>query len=163
MIRSFSSLSRVLRHALRAEAAEASSAAGAKKLSLNLTHTNDVLFDGPVDAVYVPSRSGNLAFMPGREKTIAQLKPGVLTVQTGSETLEYFVSGGFAFIDGSHADISAVEAVPLDYIDGAAVNTALDQYNQKLTSAANEQDKVLAQIGVEVYSAMKAALAAKAK
>ena len=39
----------------------------------------------------------------------------------GTNIKEYFVSGGFAVIQAGSADVTAVEAVPLDQLDVAAI------------------------------------------
>jgi F0F1-type ATP synthase epsilon subunit len=57
----------------------------------------------------------------GCEKTIAQLKPGVVAIHNGSAIQEFFVSGGFATIDGTNAHVTVGEAVPLDHLDSNAV------------------------------------------
>ncbi|KAK8345969.1 hypothetical protein V6Z12_A07G183800 [Gossypium hirsutum] len=76
--------------------------------------------------VIVPATTGQMGVLPGHAATIAELKPGVLSVYEGSETTKYFVSSGFVFIyANSFADIIAVEAVPLDRIDANLVRKGL--------------------------------------
>jgi F0F1-type ATP synthase epsilon subunit len=47
--------------------------------------------------------------------------PGVVAIHNGSAVQEFFVSGGFATIDGANAHVTVAEAVPVETIDGAAV------------------------------------------
>lgn len=63
----------------------------------------------------VPATSGQMGVLPGHVPSIAELKPGVLSVfDSGIET-KYFVASGFAFVHpNSVLDVCAVEAVPLD-------------------------------------------------
>uniref|UniRef100_A0A0E0I125 ATP synthase subunit delta', mitochondrial n=1 Tax=Oryza nivara TaxID=4536 RepID=A0A0E0I125_ORYNI len=113
-----------------------------------------------VDMVIVPATTGQMGVLPGHVSTIAELKPGVLSVHEGNDITKYFVSSGFAFVHAnSIADIVAVEAVPLDQIDPAAVQQGLAEFNAKLGSASTELEKAEAQIGVDVHSALNAALA----
>lgn len=73
---------------------------------------------------------------------------------------KYFVSCRFAFVNAnSHADIIAVEAVPIDQIDPTLVQKGLAEFTQKLNSASSDLEKAEAQIGVDVHSAMSSALA----
>ncbi|XP_010531701.1 PREDICTED: ATP synthase subunit delta', mitochondrial-like [Tarenaya hassleriana] len=112
-----------------------------------------------VDMVIIPATTGQMGVLPGHVPTIAELKPGVFSVHEGNDVKKYFLSSGFAFIHAnSVADIIAVEAVPLDRIDPALVQQGLTEFTQKLNSATTELEKAEAQIGVEVHSALNAAL-----
>ncbi|KAA8520408.1 hypothetical protein F0562_014664 [Nyssa sinensis] len=51
-----------------------------------------------VDMVIIPATTGHMGVLPGHVATIAELKPGVLSVHEGNEVTKYFVSSGFAFI-----------------------------------------------------------------
>lgn len=58
----------------------------------------------------------------------------------------------------SSADVCAVEAVPLEQLDHEAVKQGLADYQSKLVNAKDDYDKAAAQVGIEVCSAMNAAL-----
>lgn len=116
-----------------------------------------------VDLVLIPATTGDFGAMPGHVPTVAQLRPGVVTVhkELDKDVKKYFVSGGFAFIHpDSSADICAVEAVDVADLDADAVRAGLADYTAKLASAQGKDDyeAAAAQVGVEVYSAMNAAL-----
>ncbi|KAG5043006.1 hypothetical protein AAZX31_03G092100 [Glycine max] len=112
-----------------------------------------------VDMVIVPATTGQMGVLPGHVATIAELKPGVLSVHEGNDVTKYFVSSGFAFIHAnSVADIIAVEAVPVDRIDANLVQKGLQDFTQKLNSATTDLEKAEAQIGVDVHSALNSAL-----
>jgi F-type H+-transporting ATPase subunit delta len=117
-----------------------------------------------VDLVLLPAVTGDFGAMPGHVPTVAQLRPGVITVhkELDKDVQKYFVSGGFAFIHAdSSADVCAVEAVPLSDLDGDAVRAGLAEYTAKLASVqakGDDYETAAAQVGVEVYSAMSAAL-----
>ena len=109
--------------------------------------------------VIIPATTGQMGVLPGHVSTIAELKPGVLSVHEDNNTTKYFVSSGFAFIHAnSFTDIIAVEAVELDKIDPAEVQKGLAEYTQKMGSASSDLEKAEAQIGVDVHSALNAAL-----
>lgn len=109
--------------------------------------------------VIIPATSGQMGVLPGHVATIAELKPGVFSVHEGNEVTKYFLSGGFAFIhQNSYADIVAVEAVPVDHFDPNLVQKSLAEFTQKLSSASTDVEKAEAQIGVDVHSAINAAL-----
>jgi F-type H+-transporting ATPase subunit delta len=112
-----------------------------------------------VDMVIVPASTGQMGVLPGHVATIAELKPGILSVHEGSEITKYFLSSGFAFVHpNSVADIVAIEAVPIDKIDPDQVQKGLAEFTQKLNSATTDLEKAEAQIGIDVHSALNAAL-----
>ena len=81
-----------------------------------------------VDLVLLPALTGDFGVMPGHVPTIAQLRPGVVTVhKTLDKDIDrYFVSSGFAFVHAdSSADVCAIEAVKLDDLDPEAVRSGL--------------------------------------
>uniref|UniRef100_A0A2P2Q8Z3 ATP synthase F1 complex delta/epsilon subunit N-terminal domain-containing protein n=1 Tax=Rhizophora mucronata TaxID=61149 RepID=A0A2P2Q8Z3_RHIMU len=112
-----------------------------------------------VDMLIIPATAGQMGVLPGHLSTIAELRPGVLSVHEGNEVRKYFISSGFAFIHAnSVADVVTVEAVPLDRIDGSLVQKGLAEFSQKLSLASTDMEKAEAQIGVDVHSALNAAL-----
>ncbi|KAL9252506.1 ATP synthase subunit delta', mitochondrial-like protein [Drosera capensis] len=130
------------------------------KLTVNfyLPYTSE-LSGKEVDMVIVPATTGQMGVLPGHVGTIAELKPGVLSVHDGNDVTKYFVSGGFTFIHpNSVTDIIAVEAVPIDRIDSSLVQKGLAEFTQKLSSASTDYEKAEAQIGVDVYSALNSSL-----
>lgn len=81
-----------------------------------------------MDLVLVPAVTGDFGVMPGHVPTVAQLRPGVVTVhnELDKDVEKYFVSSGFAFVHAdSSADVVAVEAVKLDELDTEAVRAGL--------------------------------------
>mmetsp|Transcript_5394 Transcript_5394/g.14072 ORF Transcript_5394/g.14072 Transcript_5394/m.14072 type:complete len:243 (-) Transcript_5394:134-862(-) len=120
-----------------------------------------------VDMVLIPALTGDFGVMPGHVPTVAQLRPGILSVQeeADKDMKKFFVSSGFAFVHAdSTADVCAIEAVSIEDLDAAAVKAGLADYTAKqasATSSGNEQEAAAAQVGVEVYSAMNAALEGK--
>ncbi|KAL3516799.1 hypothetical protein ACH5RR_023701 [Cinchona calisaya] len=130
------------------------------KLTLNLVLPYASEFSNKeVDMVIIPATTGQMGILPGHVSTIAELKPGLLSVHEENGVKKYFVSGGFAYIHAnSFADIIAVEAVPIDQLDSASAQKGLAEFTQKLSSASNDLERAEAQIGVDVYSALNSAL-----
>lgn len=109
--------------------------------------------------VIIPASTGQMGVLPGHVATIAELKPGIMSVHEGNEVKKYFVSSGFAFIHAnSYADVIAIEAVPIEQIDSGLVQKGLAEFTQKLNSATTDLEKAEAQIGVDVHSALNSAL-----
>ncbi|XP_050385017.1 ATP synthase subunit delta', mitochondrial-like [Argentina anserina] len=130
------------------------------KLTVNfvLSYASE-LSSKEVDMVIIPATTGQMGVLPGHVATIAELKPGILSVHEGNDVTKYFVSSGFAFVHAnSFADIIAVEAVPIDRVDASLVQKGLAEFTQKLSTASTDLEKAEAQIGVDVHSALNAAL-----
>ena len=133
----------------------------------------------------VPSVDGVFGILHNHVPTIAELKPGVVSITEteGATPKEYFVSGGFASsaprasrpppppslsahppprpraVDANSVlNISALEAVPVEDLDAEAVKVGLAQYTDAAASAKDDVEKAEAEIGVEVYSAMSFAI-----
>eukprot|EP00178_Gracilaria_changii_P015224 TRINITY_DN42684_c0_g1_i1.p1 TRINITY_DN42684_c0_g1~~TRINITY_DN42684_c0_g1_i1.p1 ORF type:complete len:172 (+),score=49.74 TRINITY_DN42684_c0_g1_i1:3-518(+) len=142
--------------------AEAAAATGEERLTLKFSDPMSAIVDGEVDSVTIPGSSGVFGVHPRHVPTIAELKPGVVTVEDASaeeKTRHYFVSSGFAIVEpDSVVRINAIAAVPLDQIDADAAKKGLDKYTAAASSAADETAKAEAEIGVEVHEAMVNAL-----
>lgn len=89
----------------------------------------------------VPAVTGDFGVMPGHVPTVAQLRPGVVTIHTemDKEIEKFFVSSGFAFVHAdSSADVVAVEAVKLSDLDEEAVRAGLQVILTSLSSHSVE-------------------------
>lgn len=131
--------------------------------SFHLPH-GPITSSAKVDLVLLPAVTGDFGVMPGHVPTIAQLRPGVVTIhkEMDKDVEKWFVSSGFAFVHpDSTAELCAVEAVKLSDLDPEAVKAGLADYSAKLGSLqgkADDYEIAAAQIGVEVYSSMNSAL-----
>ena len=68
-------------------------------LVLNFTMPDKALYEGvPVEMALLPGGDGMFGVMPNHVPTIAELKPGVVSVQEepNGALVKYFISGGFA-------------------------------------------------------------------
>merc|ERR1711981_949328 len=135
--------------------------AAAARLNFSFVTPDRALYEkADVDLVIVPASNGAFGIMKDHVPTIAQLDAGLLTVHNGGEEDKYFVSGGFAIVKEDGADVCAVEAVRVEDLDSAAVNTGLSDAQAKLASATDDLGKAEAQISVATYMAMKGAIGA---
>lgn len=158
-------LMRAARTALRAEEAAATDPAFATKLKFNFSIPATPIYSAaPVRMVIVPGASGVFGVLKDHVPTTAAMKPGVVQVQENegdAELKQYFVSGGFAFVKpDSTLDIQAVEAVKLEDLDVEAVKKGVASYAALVASSTDEKEKAQAEVNLEVYQAMAAALGA---
>lgn len=150
-----------------AAAASAAAAAIPTKINVSLLLPHKVLENSvPADLVILPGAAGVFGVGPQHQAIIAELKPGVISIYGASGAADtrkdYFVAGGFARVPegGATLDVSSPEAVPLSEIDRDAVSRELQKLKDQLAAAATDEDRAKAQIGVEVYEALDAALQA---
>jgi len=114
-----------------------------------------------VDLVLLPGSDGVLGVMPNHTPTVTQLQPGVVSIQESADkpVVKYFVSGGFAFVKSdSSVAITAVEAVPVEELDQAAVQAGVEKYRQEMERATDPLEKAKAQIAYETHASMNLAL-----
>ena len=147
-------------HATGARLAEeaAASTAPTTGMTFNFAMPDKTLYEkANVEMVIVPGVDGFFGITPGHVPTIAELKPGMVSVQevAGGELKKYFVAGGFATIDkDSNCNVSTLIAVDLEDLDADMVKTGLAQYQAAYASAADDTQKSEAEIGVDCYQAM---------
>ena len=141
------------------EAAAATGSSNSNKVLVSLRcPERTVLLEAKADLVTIPGSAGVFGVGPNHVPLLEQLQPGVLTIQNDAVTSSYFVAGGFAFIkEGSICEISTPEVAPVSDIDLEAVRKLLAQAKDRVNSAQNDQDRVTAQVAVEVFEAMQTA------
>eukprot|EP00887_Chlorella_sp_A99_P003161 scaffold9.g3161.t1 len=152
---------------IKAAPKEEAAAGIPSKLEFNFFLPHEAVCQGEkVDLVLIPAVTGDFGAMPGHVPTVAQLRPGVVTIhrELDKDVEKYFVAGGFAFVHAdSTTDLCAVEAVKLSDLDADAVRAGLQDYTGKLATLQGKGDDyeiAAAQVGVEVYSALNSAIGA---
>jgi len=105
----------------------------ANTMQFDLVSPERSLASGQVTAVQIPGADGDLTAMPGHAPLITTLRPGVLRVETGSETQEYVVTGGFAEI-GEGLSVLAERALPRADMTQDAYDALMDEAQQSYTN-----------------------------
>jgi len=140
--------------------ADAAPASSGMKLNFNLPQ--EVIYDGAtVKSVVVPGAMGEYEVTANHVPIVAQLKAGVLVINHESGDPEkYFVAGGFSLThDNSTTDVVCPEAVKVDDIDSAAVQSNYEAAKARAASAeAGSAEAAEAQVEVDVNRAMGGAL-----
>ncbi len=93
-----------------------------------ITTPTETLLSRPVYMVTIPAQSGYMGVLADHASTIAQLKPGLITVHSADAadvTARYFTSGGFAITKNSELGISVADAVKVEELDIAAARKGL--------------------------------------
>lgn len=106
--------------------------------------------------VQIPGAEGDLTAMEGHAPTITTLRPGVLKAVSGSETVAYAVTGGFAEITAASVSVLAERAVPVAEA-AALVDGWIAEAKTRAEAAA---DKAAAEKYAADMVALKSALGA---
>jgi F-type H+-transporting ATPase subunit epsilon len=93
--------------------------------------------------IQIPGVMGDFTAMPNHAPYLTTLRPGVVRVETGSETTEYVVTGGFAEISSEAAIILAEVAVPRDSATREMI-AELIALSEKSLAEANEDTRLVA-------------------
>merc|ERR1711916_44706 len=152
-MRSFSNISLVNRRFFSTEASQ--------DFVLSLaTPQSSYFHNSAVKSVRVPAHTGAMVILSKHVPTIAQLKPGLVVVEPEEgEATKYFVSGGYAFIHPDNScSVNAIECVPLADLDLGAAKEGLQKYEALSKDAANDEEKAVAMIGLDVHQEMIHAL-----
>lgn len=86
-------------------------------------------------AVQIPGADGDMTVMADHAPTITTLRPGVLKVETGSETHEYVVTGGFAEIGTAGVSVLAERAVSKADMTQEQMDEMFDEAQEVYTRA----------------------------
>ncbi|OLL24776.1 ATP synthase subunit delta, mitochondrial [Neolecta irregularis DAH-3] len=129
-------------------------------LALTLSVPHKALFNATaVQQVNLPGTSGDMGILANHVACIEQLKPGVVEIIGEDNSVQkYFVSGGFAVVQpNSILNINAIEASPLEDFNPETVQKYLADAERSLSSG-NEEEKLVAEVEVEVLNALSASL-----
>jgi F-type H+-transporting ATPase subunit delta len=145
---------------LRAEAAQSEVKTTAGKVLFKFRSPTMSMVDGEIDLAIVPGLAGDFGVSDKLSPLLAQLRPGVVSVQkeANSPMQKWFVTGGFAVMQEDNVcAVTVSEAIPVEHLDINLINQQLVQNEALVASAGTPEGKAEAEIAVEVYSAMKTA------
>mmetsp|Transcript_1238 Transcript_1238/g.3729 ORF Transcript_1238/g.3729 Transcript_1238/m.3729 type:complete len:152 (-) Transcript_1238:32-487(-) len=146
-------LARAALRAARARAPRRSLSDAAEGLQLSFAAPHTVFYHAQgVESVTLPGVSGEYGVTKGHSPLAEQLRPGVVSIihKAGDEPEKFFVSGGFAFTDYEKTEVSALEAVKLEDLDGDKIKA---EY-----AAAAKDDSDEGKVAAETAKAMAAAI-----
>ena len=118
----------------------------AEKMTFELVSPERQLASSEADMVVIPGMEGDFGALPGHTPFMTTLRPGLVTVTNGSDTTEYFVTGGFAEVSNEGAAVLAEEAVERssltkEFIEGkiTAAEAALESVSDENRQAADQR------------------------
>jgi F-type H+-transporting ATPase subunit epsilon len=123
-----------------------------------LVSPEKVLFSGDVDSVVVPASEGDMTILKDHAPLMTTLRPGVVDVTTAGRTQRLFVRGGFADINAGGFILLAEQALPLEQLDGAAIEREIRNATDDVNDASDAELKRRAQEKLDKLNELKAAL-----
>lgn len=119
-----------------------------------------LLFSGPVESVVLAGSEGEMTVMADHAPAMTTLKPGVVTLDEGAgKSRKLFVRGGFADIAPTGLTILADNALPMEELNGRAIDAEIDAAEQEASAAVAEEAKRQAGEKLDQLRELKAALA----
>jgi F-type H+-transporting ATPase subunit epsilon len=110
----------------------------------DLVSPEKIAFTGEVDQVDVPGLEGDFGVLAGHAPFVAAVRPGILTVTTGSTHQKIIVLGGLAEISEKGLTVLANVATSLQELDHTAFAAEIAEMEAKLSEKdGNELDRAI--------------------
>jgi len=130
-----------------------------EKISFDLVSPERLLLSEDAEMVTVPGAEGEMGVMAGHEPLISTLRPGVISVQGGSKgDARFFVSAGFAEINPEKITVLAEEAIPMEQVDAAMVDSRIAHAEEDILHAKTDADRARAVAAADNLKILRAAL-----
>ena len=98
----------------------------------DLVSPEKLAFSGEVDQVDVPGIEGDFGVLAGHAPVIAVIRPGILTIVSGSTRQKVIVLGGLAEVSENGLTVLADVATSLEELDRAAFASQIEEMEEKL-------------------------------
>ncbi len=100
--------------------------------------------------ITMPGTEGEFGVMGGHMPIISSLKPGVVKIVSETQTVHYFISGGFANVKGSSCTILADTAIDVLQLNSGVIDAEIDGIEARLETPLDDQtaDALYAQLVV---------------
>jgi F-type H+-transporting ATPase subunit epsilon len=110
----------------------------------DLVSPEKLAFSGEVDQVDIPGAEGDFGVLAGHAPVVAALRPGILTVTTGTAREKIIVLGGLAEVSEKGLTVLADVATSLDELDRARFAETISEMEAKLSEKeGSELDRAL--------------------
>ena len=98
----------------------------------DLVSPEKLAFSGEVDQVDVPGAEGDFGVLAGHAPVVAAIRPGILTVRTGSTKEKIIVLGGLAEVSEKGLTVLADVATSIEDLDRARFADTIASMEAKL-------------------------------
>jgi len=128
-------------------------------VQFELVSPEQLLISEEVEMVVVPGSEGDFGVLPGHSPIITTVRPGVIHVfSNGAISSRVFVAGGFSEVTRDRCTVLAEEAVSVDKIDKAKVESDLQIAIDIAAKTDNQTKKILAENRVSIEQAKLSAI-----
>jgi len=113
----------------------------------DLVSPEKMAFSGEVDQVDVPGTEGDFGVLAGHAPVVAAVRPGILTVITGTTKQKIIVLGGIAEVSAKGLTVLTEVATSLEELDRAQFAEEISEMQAKLSEKeGSELDLALARL-----------------
>lgn len=131
----------------------------ADKISFDLVSPERLLLSEDADMITIPGTEGVMGVMAGHMPLITTLRPGVISVDGGSQANRRFiVLGGFAEVSQTKVTVLAEEAIPAAEFDAVALDARISAAAETLSRAVTEAEKGARQSYLDGLQQLRSAL-----
>jgi F-type H+-transporting ATPase subunit epsilon len=99
----------------------------------DLVSPEKLTFSGEVDQVDIPGTEGDFGVLAGHAPIVAAVRPGILTIITGTARQKIIVLGGLAEMSESGLTVLANVATAIEELDKAKFAATIDEMQEKLS------------------------------
>jgi F-type H+-transporting ATPase subunit epsilon len=98
----------------------------------DLVSPEKLAFSGEVDQVDIPGVEGDFGVLAGHAPVVAAVRPGILTVISGSSKQKIIVLGGLAEVSEKGLTLLADVATAIEDLDRAKFSATINEMEEKL-------------------------------
>jgi F-type H+-transporting ATPase subunit epsilon len=131
----------------------------ADPFQFELVSPERLLMSEAVDQVVVPGSEGQFTVMKGHAPFMTTLRPGVIDIVRGSNTMRVFVRGGFADASAAGLTILAELAIPVNEIDPAQIAQEVRDAEEDVADARDGATRDAAEHRLHQLKEVQASLA----
>ena len=99
----------------------------------DLVSPEKLAFSGEVDQVDIPGTEGDFGVLANHAPVVAAVRPGILTVITGTSRQKIIVLGGLAEVSEKGLTVLADTATSIEELDRAKFAATIEEMEAKLT------------------------------
>ncbi|MEL6128179.1 MAG: F0F1 ATP synthase subunit epsilon, partial [Pseudomonadota bacterium] len=126
----------------------------ADTLQFDLVSPERMLASEQAASVQIPGAEGDLTALPNHAPFLTTLRPGVLTVATGSGTTDYVVTGGFAELSPEGVSVLAEQALPKGEVTRSMIDGLVSEAEEALSTATADETKAAGALRINHLKAL---------
>lgn len=114
----------------------------------DLVSPEKLVFSGEVDQVDIPGSEGDFGVLAGHAPVVATIRPGIMTVFSGSKQEKFVVLGGLAEVSAKGLTVLADLATSLEDLDKAALARSIAEIEANIArlGEGNQLDKEITRL-----------------